>query len=71
MQSEITQPGDEPGPATYYGARVVWFVAAALIAQVVAAVIAVWRNPTEAERVREVNVAKLGERSQGGEVRVT
>jgi hypothetical protein len=48
---------------------VVWFVVAALVAQVVAAIIAVWRNPTEAERVREVDVAQLGGRSQG-EVRV-
>jgi hypothetical protein len=69
MQSEITHPGGEPGPATYYAQRVVWFVAAALVAQVVAAIIAVWRNPTEAERVREVDVARLGGRSRG-EVRV-
>ena len=64
MQSEITHPGDEPGPTTYYAQRVVWLVAAALVAQVVAAIIAVWRNPTEAERVREVDVAQLGGRSR-------
>jgi hypothetical protein len=46
MASEITHPGDEPCPTTYYAPRVVWLVAAALVAQVVTAILAVWRNPT-------------------------
>jgi hypothetical protein len=44
--ARITQPGDDQTPPPTYAPVVVWLVAAALVAQLVTAIIAVWRHPT-------------------------
>jgi hypothetical protein len=43
---QITRSGGEPPTTYFYAPSVVWLVAAALVAQIVTAIVAAWRNPT-------------------------